>query len=118
MADHPDRAIAICDMSGAVNMRFTKLKTFAVSALLVGAAATPALATTVSAGGGTWDYGVNNNGGSVWSNYWHTSAKHGSSVQNGYGEIERSACVGADRWSYASLPAHPDKTDESFWRKC
>lgn len=98
-------------------MRFKKpLQALVVSAALVGAAATPALAITENVGGGTWNYGTSKE--TVWSNYWHTSAKHGSSVRNGYGDEERSACKNADTWSYADLKAHPDETDYAYWRKC
>lgn len=98
-------------------MRFEKpLKTLVASAVMVVATAAPALAVTKEVGGGTWDYGATDR--TVWSNYYHSSKNHGSSVLNGYNETERSACVGRNKWSYADLPAHPDETDEAFWRHC
>ncbi|MPY58183.1 lactococcin 972 family bacteriocin [Streptomyces spongiae] len=98
-------------------MRFKKpLQALVVSAAFVTAAAAPALAVTKEVGGGTWSYGTTSE--TVWSNYFHSSSKHGSSVRNGYGDEERSACVNADKWSYADLPAHPEETDYAYWRKC
>lgn len=82
--------------------------------MAIGAAA-PALATVVNVGGGTWNYGVNNNGGEVWSNYYHPSLRHRSSVINGYGEYYNSGCVSSGTWSYASLRADPNHTDYSYW---
>lgn len=87
---------------------------FAAAAIVVGAAA-PALATVVNVGGGTWNYGVQNQGGTVWSNYHHPTRKHRSSVINGYGEYDNSGCKSANVWSYASLRADPNHTDHSYW---
>lgn len=85
------------------------------SAAMVLGAAAPALAVVDYVGGGTWNYGVNNNGGEVWSNYHHPNNNHRSSVINGYGEYRSSGCVGKGVWSYASLRAHPDDTDYAYW---
>ncbi len=86
----------------------------AAAAMILGLA-TPALATVVNVGGGTWNYGVENNGGEVWSYYHHPSRNHRSSVINGYGEYYSSPCVAPKTWSYASLRADPNHTDYSYW---
>ncbi|MFD5182683.1 lactococcin 972 family bacteriocin [Streptomyces sp. NPDC058372] len=52
------------------------LKSVAISSALVVAAATPAMATVVNVGGGTWDYGAGT--ATVWSDYYHKSKCHGS----------------------------------------
>ncbi len=85
------------------------------AAVIALGAAVPALATVVNVGGGTWNYGVQNQGGTVWSNYHHPSVRHRSSVINGYGEYYNSGCKSAGVWSYASLRADPNHTDHSYW---
>ncbi|GIH07737.1 hypothetical protein Rhe02_58040 [Rhizocola hellebori] len=85
------------------------------AAAMVLAAAVPALATVVNVGGGTWNYGVQNQGGTVWSNFQQPSRRHRSSVINGYGEYYNSGCKAAGVWSYASLRADPNHTDHSYW---
>ncbi|MFJ4961084.1 Bacteriocin [Streptomyces sp. ADI96-02] len=66
---------------------------------LVLAAATPALATTVNVGGGTWSYDQGAN--TAWSNYKHASNYHASSVSIG-GQLSRSGCTSPGSWSLAS----------------
>lgn len=62
------------------------------------AAIVPVSATVVSASGGTWNYGVNET--VVWSNYYHASKVHKSSVI-GY-TTHSSAWTSPKYWSYSS----------------
>ncbi|ROS72219.1 lactococcin 972 family bacteriocin [Curtobacterium sp. PhB130] len=41
-------------------------------------------------GGGSWTYGTNGPNNTAFSNFYHASRKHGSSVQNGRGQVSRS----------------------------
>ncbi|ROP65686.1 lactococcin 972 family bacteriocin [Curtobacterium sp. ZW137] len=41
-------------------------------------------------GGGSWTYGTNGPNNTAFSNFYHASRKHGSSVQNGRGQVARS----------------------------
>lgn len=86
--------------------------------LSLGAAGT-AMAAVVSAGGGTWDYGVTSLAPSNnWSNYWHPSRVHGSSVGGDSG-VKRSSCVGANRWSrVTNWDSNPFRIDHAYWRYC
>ncbi|OAH14880.1 lactococcin 972 family bacteriocin [Streptomyces jeddahensis] len=60
-----------------VEVKITRsLKLAAAAGVLVVAGATPALATVVSVGGGTWDYGAGT--AIVWSDYYHKDKCHGS----------------------------------------
>lgn len=52
------------------------LKVLVAAGALVIAGATPAMATVVNVGGGTWDYGAGT--AVVWSDYYHGSKCHGS----------------------------------------
>jgi lactococcin 972 family bacteriocin len=72
----------------------------AVSGALVVAAATPALATVVSIGGGTWDYGAGT--ATVWSDYYHGSKCHGSTSVGEYIDSDEAA---KGSWSITSAPA-------------
>ncbi|MER6250525.1 lactococcin 972 family bacteriocin [Streptomyces sp. NPDC001584] len=89
-----------------------RIKVILAAVALVVAAATPALAASVKTGGGTWNYGVS--GGYVWSNYYHETACHSSSVQGDY--YSSSGNVGAAAWSQASAT---DKWsgNQSWWSK-
>ncbi|MFD7134115.1 lactococcin 972 family bacteriocin [Streptomyces sp. NPDC059894] len=75
-------------------------KIAAVSGALVVAAATPALATVVSIGGGTWDYGAGTS--YVWSDYYHASKCHGSTS---VGSSTDSDEASAGNWSITQAPA-------------
>ncbi|MFF8695942.1 lactococcin 972 family bacteriocin [Streptomyces sp. NPDC015144] len=76
-------------------MNFKRVaKVAAVSTALVVAAATPALATVVSIGGGTWDYGAGT--AIVWSDYYHGSKCHGSTSVGKYIDSDEEAAGG---WS-------------------
>ncbi|MDX3587218.1 lactococcin 972 family bacteriocin [Streptomyces europaeiscabiei] len=63
---------------------------------LVLAGATPALATVVSVGGGTWDYGAGTS--YVWSYYYHGSKCHGSTAIGEYIDTDEAA---KGSWSIA-----------------
>ncbi|EJR29618.1 lactococcin 972 family bacteriocin [Bacillus mycoides] len=52
--------------------------------------------------GGKWDHGVTTK---LWSNYWHPSKYHRSSVQNGSSKLYRSETEPPDEWSYISIAA-------------
>ena len=84
--------------------------------LTAGTAGT-AMAVVASAGGGTWDYGIANLlPGTNWSNYYHGSRAHGSSVEGDAGLV-RSPNVAAGRWSYASAwDSNPFRIDHAYWR--
>ncbi len=85
----------------------------AAFALTVGVA-TPALATIRSVGGGTWDYGTG--GGRVWSNFYHGSRDHASSVQ---GETYMtSRCMPKGYTSYARANDRFWVVDRSYYRFC
>ncbi|MET7606970.1 lactococcin 972 family bacteriocin [Streptomyces avermitilis] len=77
----------------------TGIKAAVVTAGLLFAAATPALATTVDVGGGKWSYDEGAN--TAWSNYKHPSKKHSSSVKIGRTTFA-SGCASAGDWSLAS----------------
>lgn len=71
-----------------------------IAAGVIGAApAVSAVATTEYPDGGTWVYDAN--GSTNYSNYYHASKKHRSSVQNCNGLVRSTDAVGG-LWSYAS----------------
>ena len=80
---------------------------------IVAGAAVPALATVTYPGGGTWSYGTNST--EVYSNYYHPSNNHRSSVINGYGEYLSSGCKSPGVWAYASERADPNRVDNAYW---
>ncbi|MEU5692420.1 lactococcin 972 family bacteriocin [Actinosynnema sp. NPDC020468] len=82
----------------------------AAGALVLGIA-TPALATVVNVGGGTWDYGVDS--ARVWSNYYHGSKCHGSSVVGAY--YDSSGDTRAGITARASAPAK-GSGNKSYYR--
>ncbi|MES9509172.1 lactococcin 972 family bacteriocin [Streptomyces sp. NPDC093108] len=77
----------------------TGIKAAVVTAGLLFAAATPALAVTVDVGGGKWSYDEGAN--TAWSNYTHPSKSHASSVKIGNVTFA-SDCTGKGKWSLAS----------------
>ena len=97
--------------------RISRKAGLALAAGVVGAlaVAAPALATTESVGGGTWEHGVTaySPAGKNYSNYYHGSRAHRSSVQNA-GGLVRSSCVGAGSWSVASQHATP-RGNKAYW---
>ncbi|MFB7306647.1 lactococcin 972 family bacteriocin [Streptomyces sp. NPDC056192] len=58
------------------------LKVAVAAGALIVAGATPALATVVSVGGGTWDYGAGT--AIVWSEYYHSTKCHSSTAVGEY----------------------------------
>jgi lactococcin 972 family bacteriocin len=46
--------------------------------------------TVTPEGGGSWTYGTNGPNNTAFSNFYHASRRHGSSVQNGQGHVSRS----------------------------
>lgn len=90
----------------------------AVGLALAAGAVTPAFATTVQAGGGTWSYGFTGNGTSVYSNYIHPSVFHRASTINYWGDYScRDARAGS--WAKDSQSADPTTghTDNAYWSK-
>ncbi|MER8119860.1 lactococcin 972 family bacteriocin [Streptomyces sp. NPDC094031] len=75
------------------------VKAAVASAALIFAAATPALATTVSVAGGSWSYDQGAN--TAWSNFKHPSNYHSSSVKIG-SQTFKSGCTAPGEWSLAS----------------
>lgn len=73
-----------------------------------------ALAATQNVSGGTWNYGISNS--KVYSNYYHKTKKHSSSVKNGYNERSYSGTVGANKTSYASIKSHWSAIDYSYYQ--
>lgn len=71
---------------------------------LVAGGAAAANATTVSAGGGTWDYGVSYWTLVVWSNYYHSTSAHYSTACSS-SACTRSATEPGGVWSNASRTA-------------
>ncbi len=91
------------------------LKRKLTAALVTGgtlvALATPAMATVVYAGGGTWDYGVG--GGKVWSYYLHNYNCHKSSVE---GKIYvSSGNTPKGSWARASAEDRWYAADHSYY---
>ncbi|MFC4507415.1 MULTISPECIES: lactococcin 972 family bacteriocin [Streptomyces] len=78
---------------------------------LAAAAASPALATTVSVGGGTWSYDTG--ASTAWSNYKHPSVNHSSSVHGTYWSY--SGCTKPGVWALAST--EDSGTSSAYWDK-
>ncbi|MFF8998751.1 lactococcin 972 family bacteriocin [Streptomyces achromogenes] len=76
------------------------LRAGAAAGVLVVAGAVPALATTVSVGGGTWDYGAGT--ATVWSDYYHPSTCHGSTS---VGKTIQSDTAPSGDWSITQVQA-------------
>ncbi|WP_406486480.1 lactococcin 972 family bacteriocin [Streptomyces sp. NBC_01563] len=93
----------------------TGLKAAVASAALIFAAATPALAITVDAAGGRWSYDSGAN--STWSNYYHSSQEHSSSVKSG-SHIFDSGCTAKGKWSLASIGDNDASVYYNPNRKC
>ncbi|WPF66572.1 MULTISPECIES: lactococcin 972 family bacteriocin [unclassified Corynebacterium] len=85
----------------------------ALSGALVAGGAAAALAAQVNVGGGIWTYGTD--GGQVYSNYYHPTARHGSTA---VGTITaNSGCVNPGLTSYASAPKKW-RGNQSYYRLC
>ncbi len=59
--------------------------------------------TVTPEGGGSWTYGTNGPNNTAYSNFYHASRKHGSSVQNGRGNVARSATVAGGATAKSSI---------------
>lgn len=68
-------------------------------------------------GGGKWHYGTTGplGGGVVYSNYYHASKRHGSTVVSAKGYAVRSATAARGKWSHASTRAFMFGKDRSYW---
>jgi lactococcin 972 family bacteriocin len=99
------------------NLRIRKI----VAAVAMGAGAAmavaaPAMADREFVGGGTWDHGFAGLGTILYSNYFHPSVNHGSSVQVD-GIVYRSACVGPNVWSHVQTGSAVSG-NKVYWRYC
>ncbi|WP_420830320.1 lactococcin 972 family bacteriocin [Corynebacterium uropygiale] len=82
-----------------------------MSCCLVGAG----VASAEAVAGGEWDHG--NSGGRVWSNFFHPTAAHGSSVQ-GHQYVD-SGCVAPNVWARAqSHSKYLPGADGAYYRFC
>lgn len=77
---------------------------------------TIASATTSYVSGGTWDHGTTGatGGGTVYSNYYHKTKRHYSSVINYQGNYNRDNAAKGEK-SIASLPAKAGETDHAYY---
>lgn len=95
-----------------LEMKFKKgLTSLVLCGALLGSGVTAAFASTAYVGGGKWDYGTG--GGKVWSNYYHGSKVHKSSVQGAY--YYDSGWKSAGVTSYASATDRAFAVDYSYW---
>jgi lactococcin 972 family bacteriocin len=95
-------------------MRVRKSVMAAVAgAIGVLAVASPALAAVQYVGGGEWRYGVTDVN---YSNYYHGSARHQSSVFNNLKGLVRSGCASGGSWSYATQAA-ATQGNKAYWSK-
>lgn len=87
-----------------------------LSASLVLGGASAALATVAyPPEGGTWEYGTSSN--VVYSNYYHATRSHGSSVKNCHGSLTRSPTVLKGAWSHAQRnDACSGEIDYAYYR--
>lgn len=98
-------------LKGEKTLKLKKtVSSLVLSAAILGSGATAAFAATEYVGGGTWNYGTG--GGSVWSNYYHGSRVHKSSVIGQY--YYSSPWTNPGYTSYASAPDTAG-VDESYW---
>ncbi|MEU3058684.1 lactococcin 972 family bacteriocin [Streptomyces griseus] len=91
------------------------LKAALAAAAIIFAAATPALATTVDVGGGTWSY--DQGADTAWSNYKHPTKDHQSSVQI-ENTIHSSGCTAKGKWSLASAKKGKGKPQFFYRSSC
>ncbi|MCU1526698.1 MAG: hypothetical protein JWP75_461 [Frondihabitans sp.] len=68
--------------------------------------------TVTFPGGGTWDYGTN---AGTYSNYFHKSKKHATSVVNGNATYASSGTARANAWSKVSI-FHTWTGNKAFYR--
>ncbi len=102
--------------------RMAKLKirkTFAAAVMgasAVLAVAAPAMADRQYVGGGAWDYGFAGLGSIVYSNYYHPSTNHGSSVVIN-DIVYRSNCEAPGVWSHVQQWSAVSG-NKVYWRHC
>lgn len=65
--------------------------------------------------GGSWQYG--DNGFRAYSNYWHASKTHGSSVSAG-NKTSTSICTARNKWSYAQVNMPGTSAPAYHYRLC
>ena len=99
--------------------KYKLVSAFASRLMAVGLVAPAAAAITISAGGGTWSYGITYYKGkqaTVYSHYYHGSVFHRASTINGYQEY--SCCTaGKGGWARTAQRAHPERADHAYWSK-
>jgi lactococcin 972 family bacteriocin len=61
----------------------------------------------------SWSYGTKPR---LYSNYFHRSRWHGSSVKTAAGRITQSANTSPGQWSYAYGTATPNRVDYAYYR--
>lgn len=88
------------------------MKVALISGAIIFGTAGAAFAGHENVGGGIWDYGADT---TIWSDYYHPSVCHGSSVEDGYGNITRSGNTAAGYTSYASRKASFNG-NKAYWR--
>ncbi|AWW43211.1 lactococcin 972 family bacteriocin [Streptomyces cadmiisoli] len=73
--------------------------------------------TVLDIGGGTWSYGKNltTDGQYCYSNYYHPTVKHGSTVQVASWEDKQIVAKGL--WSYANITAGAAYTCKTYYAK-
>ncbi|GAA2384708.1 hypothetical protein GCM10010420_03770 [Streptomyces glaucosporus] len=89
------------------------LKLAAAAGILVVAGATPALATVVSVGGGTWDYGAGT--ANVWSDYYHKDKCHSSTSVGKYIDSDEAA---KGSWSITQAPVKLSGNESYYSTTC
>ncbi|WP_125773391.1 lactococcin 972 family bacteriocin [Antribacter gilvus] len=88
------------------------LASTAVAATLIAGGTTVAVAAVTYVGGGTWERGSST---TVWSNYFHGTRCHGSSVQGTYYDSDSRP---AGQWTLASAPTRWWAVDNAYWGYC
>ena len=94
-----------------------KRSMIAAAALAVALTAIPTVAasatTTVNAGGGLWQYGVD---GNVFSNYHHETKSHtATACDNGYLKTCKQVAAVRGQWARASTSASWNGGNTAFW---
>ncbi|MGO4586217.1 lactococcin 972 family bacteriocin [Arthrobacter sp. 2RAF6] len=87
----------------------------ALTGALSSVAGTAVAATQYPVEGGHWNYGFNGVG--IYSDYFHGSRCHGSSVWNDWGN-NRSIDVSPGQWSNSWLGATPWTNNKYYYRVC
>jgi lactococcin 972 family bacteriocin len=54
-------------------------------------------------GGGTWIHGTDGPNNTAYSKFFHATRKHGSSVGNGQGFVNRTGTIAANKWANSSI---------------